>query len=102
MLLASSPPLLGRWVTWELWVESKSAFTVTSLTPSRSQNITANSISAANDATVLFPQWINILRGQLFAVIIGVWAFAPWKVLGSAGSFISFVRAAPIDHLSLG
>ena len=54
-------------------------------------NITANSISAANDATVLFPRWVNILRGQLFAVIIGVWAFAPWKVLGSAGSFISFM-----------
>lgn len=57
---------------------------------------TANSISSANDLTTLFPRWVvstplatrcrrgssrdsvllqNIFRGQMFAVIVGVWAF---------------------------
>lgn len=48
-------------------------------------NITANSISSATDLSALFPRYINIFRGQLFAMIIGCWAFAPWKVLSSAG-----------------
>lgn len=59
-------------------------------------NITANSISSANDLTTLFPKWINIFRGQMFAVVVGCWAFAPWKVLGSAGSFVSFMGAYSI------
>ncbi|GAA6025654.1 hypothetical protein JCM10207_008927 [Rhodosporidiobolus poonsookiae] len=59
-------------------------------------NITANSISSANDLASLFPKWVNILRGQMFAVTIGVWAFAPWKVLSSAGSFISFMSSYSI------
>ncbi|GAA6038262.1 hypothetical protein JCM8097_003910 [Rhodosporidiobolus ruineniae] len=59
-------------------------------------NITANSISSANDLASLFPRWINIFRGQMFAVFVGVWAFAPWKVLASAGSFISFMSSYSI------
>lgn len=59
-------------------------------------NITANSISAANDFTTLFPKWINIFRGQMFAIFVGCWAFAPWKVLASAGSFVSFMGAYSI------
>ncbi|KAI5477300.1 NCS2 allantoate transporter [Pseudohyphozyma bogoriensis] len=59
-------------------------------------NITANSISSANDLTTLFPRWVNIFRGQLFAITVGVWAFAPWKVLSSAGSFISFMGSYAI------
>jgi NCS1 family nucleobase:cation symporter-1 len=31
-------------------------------------NITANSISSANDLCTLFPKWVNIFRGQMFAV----------------------------------
>jgi nucleobase:cation symporter-1, NCS1 family len=65
-------------------------------------NITANSISSANDLTTLFPRWINILRGQIFAVFIGVWAFAPWKVLATAGSFISFMGAYSIVLAPIG
>lgn len=34
-------------------------------------NITANSISAANDLTVLFPRYVNIERGCIIAAIIG-------------------------------
>jgi NCS1 family nucleobase:cation symporter-1 len=59
-------------------------------------NITANSISSANDMASLFPKWISIFRGQMIAVIIGVWAFAPWKVLSSAGDFISFMSSYSI------
>ncbi|GAA5847046.1 hypothetical protein JCM9279_002667 [Rhodotorula babjevae] len=59
-------------------------------------NITANSISSANDLASLFPKWVNIFRGQMFAVIVGVWAFAPWKVLASASSFISFMASYSI------
>ncbi|KAM0746115.1 hypothetical protein T439DRAFT_330088 [Meredithblackwellia eburnea MCA 4105] len=59
-------------------------------------NITANSISSANDMTTLFPKWMNIFRGQMFAVFIGVWAFVPWKVLATAGSFISFMGSYAI------
>ncbi|GAA5853777.1 hypothetical protein JCM8547_007445 [Rhodosporidiobolus lusitaniae] len=59
-------------------------------------NITANSISSANDLASLFPRWVNIFRGQMFAVTVGVWAFAPWKVLASAGSFISFMSSYSI------
>ncbi|ORY88385.1 putative allantoate transporter [Leucosporidium creatinivorum] len=65
-------------------------------------NITANSISSANDLTTLFPRWVNILRGQIFAVFIGVWAFAPWKVLATAGSFISFMGAYSIVLAPIG
>jgi len=52
-----------------------------------------SSISSANDLASLFPKWVNIFRGQMFAVIVGVWAFAPWKVLASASSFISFMAS---------
>lgn len=65
-------------------------------------NITANSISSANDLTTLFPRWVNILRGQIFAVFVGVWAFAPWKVLATAGSFISFMGAYSIVLAPIG
>ena len=36
-------------------------------------NITANSISAANDLTVLFPRWVNIHRGCIIAAVVGGW-----------------------------
>lgn len=56
-------------------------------------NITANSISAANDMTSLAPRYINIRRGQFISATVGVWAFAPWKVLASAQNFLSFMAA---------
>ena len=40
-------------------------------------NISANSISAANDLMSFCPRYINIRRGQLLAAIIGSWAFVP-------------------------
>ncbi|KAK5117169.1 hypothetical protein LTR85_008937 [Meristemomyces frigidus] len=54
-------------------------------------NITANSISAANDLTVLFPRWINIYRGCIIAAVIGGWVIVPWEILSSAETFLAFM-----------
>jgi NCS1 family nucleobase:cation symporter-1 len=54
-------------------------------------NITANSISAANDLTVLFPRWVNIERGCMIAAVVGGWVIVPWKILSSASTFLSFM-----------
>lgn len=55
-------------------------------------NITANSISAANDLTVLFPRWVNIKRGCMIAAVIAGWVLVPWKILSSAETFLSFMN----------
>lgn len=44
-------------------------------------NISANSLSAANDMTALLPSYINIRRGQIICAIIGGWALVPWEIL---------------------
>ncbi|KAI1474158.1 permease for cytosine/purines, uracil, thiamine, allantoin-domain-containing protein [Daldinia eschscholtzii] len=54
-------------------------------------NITANSISAANDLTVLLPRWIDIRRGCIIAALVGGWALVPWKILNSAQTFLAFM-----------
>ncbi|KAF8890615.1 NCS1 nucleoside transporter family [Infundibulicybe gibba] len=54
-------------------------------------NISANSISAANDMTALFPRYINIRRGQVICAVIGGWALCPWEILASAPGFLSFM-----------
>jgi len=54
-------------------------------------NITANSISAANDLTVLFPRYVNIRRGCIIAAIIGGWVIVPWKIIKSATTFLDFM-----------
>ncbi|KIW05845.1 hypothetical protein, variant [Verruconis gallopava] len=54
-------------------------------------NISANSISAANDLMSFCPRYINIRRGQLLAAVIGSWAFVPWKILASAAKFLAFL-----------
>ncbi|CAK7200337.1 hypothetical protein SEUCBS139899_003028 [Sporothrix eucalyptigena] len=54
-------------------------------------NITANSISAANDLTVLFPRYLNIRRGCLVAAVIGAWVFVPWRIVASATNFLTFM-----------
>ncbi|KUJ09942.1 uncharacterized protein LY89DRAFT_723794 [Mollisia scopiformis] len=54
-------------------------------------NISANSISAANDLMSFCPKYINIRRGQILAAIIGSWAFVPWKILASAAKFLAFL-----------
>lgn len=54
-------------------------------------NISANSISAANDLMSFAPRFINIRRGQLLAAFIGSWGFVPWKILASAAKFLAFL-----------
>ena len=54
-------------------------------------NITANSISAANDLTVMFPRYVNIKRGCVIAAVVGGWVIVPWKILSSAETFLSFM-----------
>lgn len=58
-------------------------------------NISANSLSAANDLAALFPSYINIRRGQLLCALVA-WALVPWKILASAGSFLNFMSAYAI------
>lgn len=67
------------------------AFAVASL----GVNISANSISAANDLAALFPSYVNIRRGQLICAVLA-WALVPWKILASAGSFLNFMSAYSI------
>jgi len=55
-------------------------------------NISANSLSAANDLTVLLPGYINIRRGQIICALVGGWALCPWEILASAQGFLSFVN----------
>jgi nucleobase:cation symporter-1, NCS1 family len=45
-------------------------------------NISANSISAANDLMSFCPRYINIRRGQLLAAFIGSWGFVPVSLAG--------------------
>jgi NCS1 family nucleobase:cation symporter-1 len=54
-------------------------------------NISANSISAANDLVSFCPKYINIRRGQILAAVIGAWACVPWKILASAQKFLAFL-----------
>ncbi|KAK0480875.1 permease for cytosine/purines, uracil, thiamine, allantoin-domain-containing protein [Armillaria novae-zelandiae] len=59
-------------------------------------NVSANSISAANDLVSIFPKYINIRRGQIIAAFIGCWAFVPWEILAKATSFLNFMSGYTI------
>ncbi|KAH7340532.1 cytosine-purine permease [Rhizoctonia solani] len=54
-------------------------------------NVSANSISAANDFTALLPKASPHGRGQLLCAFIGGWVICPWKILGSAIGFLNFM-----------
>ncbi|KAJ3534748.1 hypothetical protein NM688_g7085 [Phlebia brevispora] len=54
-------------------------------------NISANSLSAANDMMALCPRYINIRRGQIICAILGGWALCPWEILASAEGFLTFM-----------
>jgi cytosine/uracil/thiamine/allantoin permease len=58
-------------------------------------NISANSLSAANDFTALAPAYINIRRGQILCALLS-WCLVPWKILESAGNFLTFMSAYAI------
>jgi NCS1 family nucleobase:cation symporter-1 len=46
-------------------------------------NVSANTISAANDLTALWPRYINIRRGQVICAFLGGWALCPWEILAT-------------------
>ncbi|CDR40010.1 CYFA0S04e01596g1_1 [Cyberlindnera fabianii] len=54
-------------------------------------NISANSISAANDLTALFPKYITIRRGQFIVLALGGWALCPWEVIANATTLTAFM-----------
>jgi NCS1 family nucleobase:cation symporter-1 len=54
-------------------------------------NITANSISAANDLTVLFPKYMNIKRGCIVESLVGAWIFVPWRIVAAAENLTTFL-----------
>ncbi|CDR39932.1 CYFA0S04e00650g1_1 [Cyberlindnera fabianii] len=54
-------------------------------------NISANSISAANDLTALFPKYVNIRRGQYIVLALGGWALCPWEVMANATTLTAFM-----------
>lgn len=58
-------------------------------------NISANSLSAANDLMALAPRFLNIRRGQVLCAVL-CWALVPWEILKSAGSFLNFMAAYAI------
>ncbi|KAF9238340.1 permease for cytosine/purines, uracil, thiamine, allantoin-domain-containing protein [Melanogaster broomeanus] len=59
-------------------------------------NISANSLGAGNDMTVLLPKYINIRRGQIICAFIGGWALCPWEILANAEGFLSFMNGYTI------
>ncbi|KAK4504971.1 hypothetical protein PRZ48_002934 [Zasmidium cellare] len=59
-------------------------------------NLSANVISYSNDMTSLFPKYINIRRGVIFATIIAGWAMVPWKIVSSAQSLLTFMAGLAI------
>jgi len=59
-------------------------------------NLSANVISYANDMVSLFPKYINIRRGAIFATIIAGWAMVPWKIVASAQSLLTFVAGLAV------
>ncbi|EXJ95149.1 hypothetical protein A1O1_00268 [Capronia coronata CBS 617.96] len=54
-------------------------------------NLSANVISCSNDMTNLCPKYINIRRGVIITTVIAGWAMVPWKIVYSAGSFLTFM-----------
>jgi len=53
-------------------------------------NIAANMIPFGADSSMLFPNYINIPRGQFIVECLG-FAICPWKILESASTFTTFL-----------
>ncbi|THG96210.1 hypothetical protein EW026_g5587 [Hermanssonia centrifuga] len=100
MMVTSAGTVLYGKVLWDPltlineWDNRAAAFfaAATFMLTTLGTNISANSLSAANDMTVLFPQYINIRRGQIICAILGGWALCPWEILASAQGFLNFMN----------
>ncbi|PSR98909.1 hypothetical protein PHLCEN_2v4229 [Hermanssonia centrifuga] len=99
MMVTSAGTVLYGKVLWDPltlineWESRAAAFfaAATFMLATLGTNISANSLSAANDMTVLFPQYINIRRGQVVCAVLGGWALCPWEILASAQGFLNFM-----------
>lgn len=80
--------LIDRWDNRAAAFFASASFVLATL----GTKISTNSLSAANDMTVLFPRYINIRRGQVICAIFGGWALCPWEILASAQGFLSFMN----------
>ena len=49
-------------------------------------NLSANSLCVGNDLTSLWPQYINIRRGQVLCAFVGGWALCPWAIVARSVS----------------
>ncbi|CAF1046826.1 unnamed protein product, partial [Didymodactylos carnosus] len=58
-------------------------------------NISANTISAANDLSAMFPKIFNIRRGSFVASLLA-WICVPWYILSSAEGFLAFMSSYSI------
>ncbi|EME48022.1 hypothetical protein DOTSEDRAFT_167544 [Dothistroma septosporum NZE10] len=59
-------------------------------------NLSANVISFGNDMVSLFPKYVNIRRGVIFATIVAGWIMVPWKIVSSAASLLTFMSGLAI------
>ncbi|KAH7911800.1 permease for cytosine/purines, uracil, thiamine, allantoin-domain-containing protein [Hygrophoropsis aurantiaca] len=84
--------LIDRWDNRAAAFFASFAFALTTI----GTNISANSLGAGNDMTVLCPKYINIRRGQVICAIIGGWALCPWEILANAAGFLSFMNGYTI------
>jgi len=53
-------------------------------------NVAANMIPFGSDSSMLFPRYINMVRGQFLGLCLA-WAVNPWKILYSAQTFTNFL-----------
>jgi NCS1 family nucleobase:cation symporter-1 len=53
-------------------------------------NSFANCIPFGCDMAGVFPKYINILRGQVFCMVVS-WAICPWSILTSGVKFVIFL-----------
>ncbi|CBF87409.1 nucleobase cation symporter-1 family protein [Aspergillus nidulans FGSC A4] len=105
--LASTASIQGKWGTayWNIWdllsaildhawtPGSRCAVWIVAFSFLVSQfgtNFGGNSIPFGADMTGLFPRFLTIRRGQVLCAILGV-CVVPWKLLASAGAFLSFL-----------
>ena len=55
-------------------------------------NIAQNSISAGMDLASLAPRWIDVTRGSLIMVLVGV-VINPWRFVNTPGTFITVLNS---------
>ncbi|CVL03492.1 related to uracil permease [Fusarium mangiferae] len=57
-----------------------------------STNLSANGIPFGHDLMNIWPAYINVRRGSLLCLLFGTWAVVPWKLVSTAGQFLTFMN----------